>query len=475
MTLLGVLFVPAALACLLFWSRGLLPLLIVASVFEAGSVFSGDIGGFVFGVSPFYFVEICVALRLFWLVWERGKLLPPTEAPVRSIAVLLLGFLAWSVVSSFLMPRLFAGMPVISPRDRQDMDIILFNLEPLRWTLSNLGAAGYLFLNVCAVLFAVLVTQTAEQAETLAKALRWAVGIVVVVGLMQQLFVVANWNFPYAVFSNNPNADPDSLYQEFDGFVRINSTFPEPMNTGSFLAAAASGLLATYLHGRKSRYLFAIAAAIAVLLVSTSTTGYIATAVMFCVLLVYFRPSRRRQPSGRRPSIRGWITANVTLLCAAGLSVFFIPSLSDAVLAMTVNKGEGASFASRVIADQDTISLVESTYGLGVGLGSTRPSSLVAGVLGTVGIAGFVIAALVVYKIIQSFPGRHAPTMLQMSFWSLMGLVVADSVAIPDINRPTLWALLLVVVAQLNVYSTAIGGRVPAEASAYGCPAPGAA
>jgi hypothetical protein len=458
-TLLGAFFVPAALFCVLFWSRGLLPLLIVASVFEAGSVFAGTIGSFVFGVSPFYFVETCIALHLFWSVWNGSRLLPPTGSPVRSIAVLLLAFMTWSVVSSFLMPYLFAGTPVISARDRSDMDIILFNLEPLRWTLSNLGAAGYMVLNVSAVLFAVLVTETAEQAATLGRALRWAVGIVVVVGLVQQLFVAANWNFPYSVFSNNPNADPDTLYEEFNGFVRINSTFSEPMNSGSFLAAATSGLLAAYLHGRKSRYILAIVAAIAVLLVSTSTTGYIATALMFCVLLVYFRPSRGPQPGGHRPSYRGWVTVSAMMLGAAGLSIVFIPSLSEAVLAMTVNKGQGTSLASRVIADQDTIRLLESTYGFGVGLGSTRPSSLVAALASTVGVVGTVIAGVVVYKIIQRFPGRLAPSWLQMSFWCFIGLVVADSIAIPDINRPTLWALLLVVVAQLHVYPTAAEAR----------------
>ena len=473
MTFLGAIFVPAALICLFVWSRGLLPLLIVASVFEAGSVFNGSIGGFVFGVSPFYFVEICVALRLLWLVWDRGTLLPPKESPTRLIAVLLLAFLIWSVVSSFLMPYLFAGTPVIAPRDRLDTDIILFNLEPLRWTLSNLGAAGYLVLNVCAVLFAVLVIQTTKQADTLARALRWAVGIVLVVGLLQQFAVLAGWSFPYALITNNPTADPDELYQQFDGIVRINSTFSEPMNTGSFLAAAASGLLAAYLHERQSRYLFAIVAAVTVLLVSTSTTGYLASTLMFLVLLVYFRPSKSIESGGRRSSYKGWITVTVTLACAAGLSIFFVPSLSEAVLAMTINKGQGTSLASRVIADQDTIRLLSSTYGLGVGLGSTRPSSLVAALLSTVGVVGLLLAAIVVYRIIRDFPGKRAPSMLQMSFWSLIGLLVADSIAIPDINRPTLWALLLVVVAQLSVHSTAVAG-VPAGSSAPVSSTPGA-
>jgi hypothetical protein len=291
---------------------------------------------------------------------------------------------------------------------------------------------------------------------------------------MQQLFVAANWNFPYALLSNNPTAKPDTLYEEFDGFVRINSTFSEPMNTGSFLAAAASGLLAIYLHEKRGRYLFGLVATIAVLLFSTSTTGYLTSALMFLVLLVYFRPSRRAEPGGYRASYGIWVKVTVTMLCAAGLSVYFFPSLSEAVLAMTVNKGQGTSLASRVVADQDTIRLLTSTYGLGIGLGSVRPSSLVATLLSTVGIVGTVIAAIAIYKIIRSFPGRRAPSILQMSFWSLIGLLVADSIAVPDVNRPTLWALLLVVVAQLNVYSAAAEGRIPDVPSSGGL-APGTA
>ena len=73
--------------------------------------------------------------------------------------------------------------------------------------------------------------------------------------------------------------------------------------------------------------------------------------------------------------------------------------------------------------------------------------------LSTVGIVGTSLFAMVLYKIVKLFPGRLAPSALQMTFWSLVGLLVAQSIAVPDINRPTLWALLVVVVAQLNVYA----------------------
>ena len=74
--------------------------------------------------------------------------------------------------------------------------------------------------------------------------------------------------------------------------------------------------------------------------------------------------------------------------------------------------------------------------------------------LSTVGVVGTTLFALAIYRVVKLFPGRWAPHILQMSFWSLLGLLVA-SMGVPDINRPALWALFIVAAAQLNVYSTA--------------------
>lgn len=455
MTLLGAFFISVTLACLLWRPHHLLPILIVSSVFEAASTFNGSIGGFVFGVSPFYLVGICLALRL--LVEVRGgrTLLPSEKIPARGISMLLLAFLVWSFASAVMMPYLFAGMAVYAPRERVDIDIVQGNLAPLHWSLSNLAQVIYLTLNVAAVLYAFHHVQTKPQAEKLARALRWAVFIVVAVGLLQHLASLAGWSYPYTVFNNNPNnpSDVQPLDQQIGGFIRISSTFAEPMNSGSFLAAVASGLLASYLSGsRGTRSLLALLAVGVVLLETTSTTGYLALSVMVCLLLGYFNPLRKREFRAQPSFLKGWAVVTLTALCIVEAGIHFIPSLSQVVVAETVEKSEGISFVSRVVADLDSLRLFENTYGLGVGLGSSRPSSLITALLSTVGIVGTTLFAMALYKIVKVFPGRGAPGMLQMSFWSLIGLLVAQSIGVPDINRPTLWALLIVVAAQLNVY-----------------------
>jgi hypothetical protein len=126
---------------------------------------------------------------------------------------------------------------------------------------------------------------------------------------------------------------------------------------------------------------------------------------------------------------------------------------------MTVDKSEGMSYLSRVAADQESFAMFTDTYGIGVGLGSSRPASLLMTLLSTVGIVGTALFAMVLYHIARLFPGRRAPSPLQMSFWSLAGLLVA-SMGVPDINRPALWALLIMVPAQSQVYSGVAGDSV---------------
>ncbi|MFZ0418042.1 MAG: hypothetical protein WAM04_08045 [Candidatus Sulfotelmatobacter sp.] len=460
-TLLGAFFIPITLACFFWRPQNLLPLLVVASVFEAGSVFNGAAGDFVFGIAPFYFVEIFVAVRLFLSVWRRGTLLPSHDIPARGIARALLAFLAWSFTTALVMPHLFAGMPVNLPRERVGMDIVLGSLPSLRWSLSNLAQGIYLTLNVAAVLFAFEVIQTRAQVEKLAKALGWAVGIVVVAGVLQQLAQLTGWSYPYGVLNNSPYNpfDIHPLDHQIGSFVRISSTFAEPMNSGSFLAAAACGLLASYLRGRRGPgRLLALLAVVVVLFETASTTGYIALTIMLCLLLVYFNPLARRQ-FRRQPSFaKGWAAVTVPASCLTAVAILLVPSLSQAVFAMTVEKSEGMSFVSRVLADWDAWTLLVNTYGLGVGLGSSRPSSLIMTLLSTVGIVGTTLFAIVLYRVIKLFPGKWGPSVLQMSFWSLIGLLVAQAIGIPDINRPVLWALFIVTAAQLNAYQRATRG-----------------
>jgi hypothetical protein len=441
-TFLGIIFVPAALV-LFFWRPSyLVPLAILASPFEAGSVLNVTIGDFPIGIAPFYFVQVCITLRLL-VSKARGKpLLPPRNDPAWVIAILLCAFCLWSAFSAFAMPHLFAGITVEPPRLNSFPG-------PLEWSLSNFAQASYLILNVGFVLYALQVVHNEQQSENLLKAFYWSVFIAVAVGLAQSLALAMHWEFPYEAFNNNP-AYAQGFEEEVDSIRRINSTFVEPSTAGSFLSAAATGLIASFLAGRRGlHWLLGIFVVAAVLLQTTATTGLASVALMFLVLLVFFNPFKKRAKFSLSLT-KTWI-AILVIFSILGFVLYLNPDLSEALVAMTVEKMGTESFWGRLISDFFGITIFLNTDALGAGLGSSRSSSLISTLLSTVGIIGTGLFGAVLYKILKLFPGREAPPSLQMSFWAFLGLFVAHAMSIPDINRPVLWSLLAILVVHLNL------------------------
>jgi len=424
----------------------------VAMPFEAGSVFNGSIGDFEFGVPPYYFVEICILVRLAISISNKKTLLPPQSDPARGVATLLSAFCVWSVVSAFIMPHLFAGVMVQSPRRGSDL------FAPLQWNLSNLAQAMYLTLNVAAVLYALQTIRTQQGSEQLLKAFYWAVFIVVTVGLAQSFALAVNLEFPYEIFNNNP-AYTHGFDQEIEYVRRINSTFVEPSFAGSFLSAVAAGFLASFLSGRRGLlWFFAILGVVTVLLQTTATTGLAALAAMLCVLIVFFNPLKKRGKSGHSVA-KTWLAIGL-IFCVLGLILYLNPDLLEAATAVTVQKLEGESFSSRLISDLFGLSVFVNTGTVGAGLGSSRSSSLVTTLLSTVGLVGTALFGAVLYKTVRMFPGRLAPASLHVSFWAFLGLLVADTIAVPDLNRPAFWALMILLLAQLNLCPKRVGNQI---------------
>ncbi|HXW90884.1 MAG TPA: hypothetical protein VEK33_10090 [Terriglobales bacterium] len=437
MTPLGVFFLPLILLCFLWRPFYLLPLWIIASIFEAGSVFNGEIGDFEFGISPFYLIEVFILLRFAMQLFRGTDLLPSKNSPVRTLTVLLCALWAWAFASAFILPQIFAGTLVAAPRGNVE------DFTPLQWTLSNFAQAGYLTLNVSTALYAIHAIRTYEQTEQLMKALYCSLFIAVVLGLAQFVSNQAGWDFPYELFNNNPTY-AHGIDQELGTVHRINSTFTEPSNAGSFLAALLCGLLAGFLDGgRNLRWLLAILGTVTVLLLTTSSTGFVAFLGGFCLLLVYFNPFRKS-------SVLAWLI--VLAVVGVGATVLlFTPDLLLAITAMTLEKGESYSFWVRVADELHSLEIFVSTYGLGVGLGSNRSSGLIATMLSTVGIVGTGLLAAFYYRTVKAFLSGPVSRSMQVTFWALVTLTIAESVAVPDLNRPILWTMFLVVLTQLSV------------------------
>jgi hypothetical protein len=440
MTPIGWLVVPTAI--LIFFLRPvyLLALMVIASIFELSTVYNGAIGQFVFGVSVFSFVQILILFRLLLYLAGRWKPLLPKTSQARGIAVPLLAFLIWSFVSAMVLPRLFAGTTIVSPRESVDG---YFVLAPLQWSWSNMAQAVYLALNVSTLLYAFLVVKTSVESDRLVTAFRVAVLIVTASAFLQ---AISPSSYPYKLLITNPSEYTGSD-QEIEGFHRVTGTFGEPSSGGSFLAAAAIGLLASYLSGRRGLYRAAsFGAVLAAMVYTTSNTGYVTFAFGACLLMIYFRQSLK--------TIR---RAGIALLAVPSIvyAVLYLNSdLYQAFLSVTVDKTDTGSALSRLLGDASSLDVFIRTWGIGSGLGSSRSSSLVPTALSTVGVVGVYFVILTLRGLIKLFPGKSAPSSVHLTFWAFAALIVAGGIGFPDINRPPLWALFIVVAAQLNVHAS---------------------
>jgi hypothetical protein len=445
-TVMGAFFIPIALLCALFRPSYLFSLAPFSAIFQAGSVLNGRIAGFEFGVPPFYFVASCMALRFLYLIFIRVSVAPKRYGPVQKITAFLVVFWLWSALSAFVMPLLYGGIPVYSPRDGIDEQYLY--QTSLHWSFSNLAQCAFLTLDVIVVLYALYVVKTKDQFEKSFWFFYFACLFVGAVGLSQRLAIMRGWEFPDGLFNSNPVYNQGS--QVLGSWGRIASTFTEPSYAGAFLAAAVAGLLAGYLHGKRTfASLLFILGLLSVLVYTTATTGYLALGITICLLFKYFFPMTREK-SYRKIYARGWLAVAAAGMVAVTLALQN-PDLSEAAGSTIFDKLGGLSFVHRLAADAYALSLVGTTYGLGVGLGSNRPSSLLAALVSTVGIPGTILFTTCLYYIFRSLPRRSDPPSVHITFWALVALSIAEAISVPDITFPAFWLVLAMVVAQLNV------------------------
>jgi hypothetical protein len=115
-TIIGVIFFFFAAYCFLLKEDGLFGLLIVASVFQAASAI--NIGER--GIQPYYVVAVFIIARA---VINRS-LGAPAKARVPQAAWLLL-FGAIAIASAFVLPFIFAGIPVYDPKVGIDDSLVI--------------------------------------------------------------------------------------------------------------------------------------------------------------------------------------------------------------------------------------------------------------------------------------------------------------------------------------------------------------
>ncbi|MGO9817287.1 MAG: O-antigen ligase family protein [Acidocella sp.] len=418
----------------------LLELVVVGSVFAAAAAVV--IGGF--GVTP-ALVPAALFVTLFMIEICQGAHYP-AEKTVLGVMWPFIAVVAGAIASSFIMPRLFEGEALVWP---QKMSGFLA-LVPLAPNSGNYTQDMYLLVNASlAVTAAIYLTRDGFN-------LRRLLDGYFVAGLLAAF--IAAWQFasnelhvwyPTDFFLSNPGWALLST-QTMGSLTRLNGPFSEPASLAAYLCSSVSAAAWVIFNGDKALLpRLTLVSGLAIILLCTSATGYLALAIMTGLLLV--RTFLAAAPATRRRVVTGTFIAGVLVALAIATTPVVAPSVAEEakiIFTSTTNKQQSASYTARTTSDRDSLRAMEASDFLGVGWGSNRSSSLgpglcaAIGVWGIFGLLGFIAVLYRHLTIAHRVADASSRAVMQGCSAGLLAALTATMLSGPTISSPDFYLLL---------------------------------
>lgn len=397
-------------------------LIFFSSVFQAAAIWNFTS----FSLSPFYFLSVPFFILFVLSIFYKGIFITD-----KKLLLIWAAFFSVCMISMFF-PLVFSGIPVLTARKGIDFGVI--NPTRLSFSISNLGQGIYIILNSSLFLFC-LSDAAIRKRSVIIKFFVLSGWIVCFFAYYQ--FISWHFNLPYPYKILNYNTHYSQGYMQMLGhFKRVSSTFLEPSLAGaclvSFLSFYIFKVKPTLIH-TGSVVLFFVAT-----ILTTSSTIVVGFLVIF-LLLVFLKRKL-------------WVIP-VTFILILIATVFFPDYLSKVV----VEKFSSISYIHRSLSNEISFKLLLDSYGLGVGLGSSRSSSFLFYLLSNVGVLGATAFIFLVFSVWSKYFFRfRLLDNNQMPVFASFTVYLACKIAsVPDLNDPFFWVLLcLLCLFKPNVVSS---------------------
>jgi hypothetical protein len=427
---------------LIFWalvawsvtaSRGTVLILLLASMpFASLALLPPSVA---FGMSILPQSMFAVVLILKGLAPQIVQLSPKLLAACRFQNLgFLIVFLLVGIVAAMIMPSFFAGEVVIVPMREE------FGADVLNPSQANFTQSAYLTLSVMIALAVALMADEPRFEETLLISVLAAGTVCVVTGLIDLSAASAgmeSWLEPFrnARYALLTNAD-------MGGVRRVVGLAPEASTYGGLcvqFAAAVALFRGLYAKGHQRLFATMVTVGLTVMAVlSTSSTAYGGLAILGLAYAInWVRRAASSSALGRSGLLGEFLVglgAAIALLSILILRGNLFDPLLNLVDEVIFNKPLTTSFYGRSEWNSIAWNAVASTWGLGVGLGSTRASNWFAAVISNTGVTG---AALMCLFLIQTFARRAiwqrplSDELLPALKLSLLPVLVMAGVAAP--------------------------------------------
>lgn len=373
----------------------------------------------------------------------------------RQALVLLFPFIlvvCGALLSSFIMPRLFEDDVLVWPQKV----VAFFVRSPLAPNAGNITQDMYLAINALLLVTAALyLTKPGARLGLLIDCYLLCGLLVAFVGLWQFAGSMLHIPFPTQFFLSNPGWALLSD-QTMGSLTRLNGTFSEPAALSAYACATLCTSVWIILNGdRRILPRLALCAALLILLLATASTGYITLLAMSALLVL--RGLFSKNVVLRRRTITTLGLVLVLVGTAAILMSFATPKIASTVqtvLNATLNKTQSTSYRERSTADFDSLQELYATYGLGVGWGSNRSSSLLPGLFAAIGLWG--VGILIWFGFALTWQARRAVQLTDNSMLryairgssaSLLSNLISAMLSGPTISSPDFYLMLAILVA----------------------------
>lgn len=417
-TPIGAIFLVAAILCLRKSASTLFGLLLFSALFPATSAVT-------FGslwIMPYYVLAPIFILSRFF---DKENLPFATHFKGRRF---LIAFALLAVISALVQPFVFKGYPVYSPRLGSSDES--FFTEPLVFSVGNIAQAGYMTVNLLVVLSAAGVAASVRSTD-LYKSLQFTYYFLVGTIASEVFCAFTGLPFPYSLIDNTPARSSSDLLKVLVPASRLQGTCGEPSYAGLILIVFFAVYFYRYYTGKGGGWKVLLTTA--ALLVVRSSSALLALAVVAGLIVISSFPMHfpLQLDKGKLKRL-AW-------MAAASSTVLLSPTIMLALREGVFEKSTTGSYLHRTTMDHYAYNIIEDTLGFGVGLGSYRASSLLASLIGAVGILGtlaFIGALIGIFR-------NPVPAWLR---WATLAALIDMSVAIPDITQPILWGTISFVV-----------------------------
>lgn len=315
-------------------------------------------------------------------------------------------YILFSVLSSFFLPRIFAGATLVYSSARDASGMMSTVAAPLSPGSSNLSQSVYLLGDLaCFVVVSALArlgyARFIAKQLIVASLVCFAFALIDIgtftIGESQLLDVIRNANYTM------------HTAEAINGFKRIVGPFPEASIYGAVALAYFSFTLLLWLERVQSRM-----AGLATLLIGptivlcTSTTAYVA-GLFVLFMLVLFCLKRLISGPATAPHAT-FLVITLFLIPCAITALSLVPDAWDSIagLVNTTVSDKLQSQSGEERTAWNTLALIAfiDTATLGAGLGTVRASSFIAALLSNVGLTGTLLFAAFLYSLVRA-SGRH--------------------------------------------------------------------